>query len=100
MTATDVKVTTNRSPDPREIGGVIGDNRGRMTDVSKMNDDGGDRVNTAVRDGTAEIATPNPLASDLPTPTDPDGDGDFEDINGNGRIDYTDVVELFNEVGS
>jgi len=30
------------------------------------------------------------------TPTDPDGDGLYEDINGNGGIDFNDVVMLFN----
>ena len=29
-------------------------------------------------------------------PTDPDGDGLYEDINGNGRKDFNDVVVLFN----
>ncbi len=27
-------------------------------------------------------------------PTDPDGDGHFEDLNGNGRLDYEDVQVL------
>jgi len=30
------------------------------------------------------------------TPTDPDGDGLYEDINGNGRKDFNDVVLFFN----
>jgi len=29
------------------------------------------------------------------TPTDPDGDGLYEDLNGNGRVDFNDVVLLF-----
>jgi plastocyanin len=28
-------------------------------------------------------------------PSDPDGDGQFEDLNGNGQLDYDDVVVLF-----
>ncbi|MFC3957393.1 alkaline phosphatase PhoX [Halovivax cerinus] len=31
-------------------------------------------------------------------PTDPDGDGKFEDVNGNGRLDYDDVVTLFSHL--
>ncbi len=31
-------------------------------------------------------------------PTDPDGDGLYEDINGNGRTDFADVVLLFNSL--
>jgi PKD repeat protein len=33
---------------------------------------------------------------DNPAPTDPDGDGLYEDINGNGDLDANDVVVLFN----
>jgi PKD repeat protein len=28
-------------------------------------------------------------------PSDPDGDGRFEDVNGNGRVDFDDVVTYF-----
>ncbi len=31
-------------------------------------------------------------------PTDPDGDGTFEDVNGNGRLDYDDVTLLFKHI--
>lgn len=31
----------------------------------------------------------------LPPPTDPDGDGLYEDINGNGRLDLNDIVIFF-----
>jgi PKD repeat protein len=30
-------------------------------------------------------------------PTDPDRDSLYEDVNGNGRIDYDDIVTLFEE---
>ncbi len=29
---------------------------------------------------------------------DPDGDGRYEDVNGNGRRDFADVVLLFNQI--
>jgi subtilisin family serine protease len=32
------------------------------------------------------------------TPTDPDGDGLYEDLNGNGRKDFNDVVIMFNQM--
>jgi PKD repeat protein len=34
----------------------------------------------------------------LSPPTDPDGDGVFEDVNGNGQLDFDDIVELFQEI--
>ncbi|WP_226011996.1 hypothetical protein [Halomicrobium salinisoli] len=33
-------------------------------------------------------------------PTDPDGDGEYEDINGNGEVDYDDVVTYFDNMES
>ncbi|WP_226011177.1 hypothetical protein [Halomicrobium salinisoli] len=43
---------------------------------------------------------PEPPASPVAnaTPTDPDGDGLYEDLNGNGEIDYDDVVSYFENV--
>jgi peptidoglycan/xylan/chitin deacetylase (PgdA/CDA1 family) len=38
--------------------------------------------------------TPEPVVGSAP-PTDPDGDGRYEDVNGNGRTDFDDVVALF-----
>ncbi|WP_226021765.1 cellulase family glycosylhydrolase [Halomicrobium salinisoli] len=32
--------------------------------------------------------------------TDPDGDGAYEDLNGNGEVDYSDVVEYFENMDS
>lgn len=51
--------------------------------------------------GTATIeATPAipPIGSASNSPTDPDGDGTFEDLNGNGEFDIGDVTVLFNEI--
>ncbi|WP_226022365.1 hypothetical protein [Halomicrobium salinisoli] len=36
-----------------------------------------------------------PAIGDGAAPTDPDGDGAYEDLNGNGEVDYQDVVEYF-----
>ncbi len=39
-----------------------------------------------------------PLPGMSTTPTDPDGDGLYEDLNGNGRKDFNDVVLFFNNL--
>ena len=39
-----------------------------------------------------------PFPDSNKTPTDPDSDGLYEDINGNGRPDFNDVVMLFNNL--
>ena len=46
--------------------------------------------------GGPELPVPVPGAS-LP-PTDPDFDGAFEDVNGNQRRDFADVVMVFNNL--
>ncbi|WP_225333444.1 fibronectin type III domain-containing protein [Halomicrobium urmianum] len=50
--------------------------------------------------GSATTATvedgPDPL--DGTEPTDPDEDGVYEDLNGNGETDYSDVVRYFDEI--
>ncbi len=47
----------------------------------------------AIRFESAGDDGPAPI--DGTVPGDPDGDGDREDINGNGRLDYQDVVSYF-----
>jgi PKD repeat protein len=39
-----------------------------------------------------------PLPGYTNPPTDPDGDCIFEDLNGNGRLDFADVVLYFNQM--
>jgi PKD repeat protein len=38
------------------------------------------------------------LPGQTKSPTDPDGDGIYEDLNGNGRLDFADVVLYFNQM--
>ncbi|MCQ8893842.1 MAG: PKD domain-containing protein [Methanolinea sp.] len=47
--------------------------------------------------GCVRVAAPllSPFPGQDSLPGDPDGDGYFEDINGNGRVDYDDVVVFF-----
>lgn len=47
---------------------------------------------------TPEDQCPESVGPDLPTPTDPDGDGFHEDVNGNGRIDFGDLTLLFDNM--
>jgi PKD repeat protein len=39
-----------------------------------------------------------PLPGYTHPPTDPDHDGIYEDLNGNGRLDFADVVLYFNQM--
>jgi len=39
-----------------------------------------------------------PLPGSANPPTDPDGDCIYEDLNGNGRLDFADVVLYFNQM--
>jgi len=40
-------------------------------------------------------SSPGPLGGDGPIPTDPDGDGRYEDLNGNGKMDLQDPTVFF-----
>jgi len=50
------------------------------------------------QNGTVTVREQGPLAPGLNPPTDPDKDGVFEDVNGNGRLDFNDVVILFDNL--
>jgi hypothetical protein len=64
--------------------------------VTKMDPDGGgDPINTSVNTGRLTVLSVVPLPGYDNPPTDPDGDGLYEDLNGNGRKDFDDVVQLF-----
>jgi PKD repeat protein len=38
---------------------------------------------------------PNPAGGNFPAPTDPDGDGRYEDLDGNGFVGFNDVVVYY-----
>ena len=46
----------------------------------------------------AGLDNPIPIPPNIQAPTDPDGDGKFEDLNGNNRQDFADVVLYFNQM--
>ena len=64
--------------------------------VHEMDDDEGSPVLANSVGGTLEVIDLRTVG-DNDTPTDPDGDGRYEDVNGNGQVDYDDVVVLFTE---
>lgn len=61
--------------------------------VDRLNDDNGDDLETATELGVVVVGPPT-VAGDS-APTDLDGYGLYEDINGNGRLDYGDIETLF-----
>ncbi|WP_092904413.1 alkaline phosphatase PhoX [Halostagnicola kamekurae] len=68
--------------------------------VHAMDDDSGMAIDPQPRPGVIVTGPPS-LGGGGPggsPPTDPDGDGTFEDVNGNGRLDYDDVVVLFENI--
>ncbi|WP_435065508.1 dockerin type I domain-containing protein [Halobaculum sp. EA56] len=74
-----------------------GDARGETAvsvQVNQMDADDGSVITPTVRAGTVTVGAP-PAVVDDARPTDPDGDGRFEDLNGNGRVDFNDVVVMF-----
>jgi PKD repeat protein len=63
-----------------------------------MDDDRGGNIPVTTRNGVLEVVRvlgPPSVEENLPPPRDLDGDGLYEDINGNGRLDYDDVVKFF-----
>jgi len=62
-------------------------------DVEQMDDDDGAAIDAEAREGVL-VTGPPPVAGSN-APTDPDGDGRYEDVNGNGRLDYADIELLF-----
>ncbi|WP_188877703.1 alkaline phosphatase PhoX [Halarchaeum nitratireducens] len=64
-----------------------------------LDDDAGNDIAVETRSGIA-LTGPASVAPSGAPPSDPDGDGLFEDVNGNGRVDYDDVVLFFQRMDS
>ena len=62
--------------------------------VNRMDDEEGTAIDANARTGV--LVTGPPTVTGGSAPTDPDGDGRYEDLNGNGRLDYEDIEILFN----
>ena len=63
--------------------------------VAKMDDDNGYSISTNTVSAILNVTSVIPFPNQTNPPTDPDGDGLYEDINGNGRMDFDDVVQFF-----
>lgn len=78
---------------------IRGDSLGKTNvniSVTTMDDDGGAQINPNTVASQVEVSGFVPFPCDLcKTPTDSGGDGLYEDINGNGRKDFSDVVLFF-----
>ncbi|MDS0258861.1 alkaline phosphatase D family protein [Haloarcula sp. S1CR25-12] len=61
--------------------------------VDRLDDDSGTSLEATTEMGLVIVGPPPATGGD--EPTDPDGDGLFEDVNGNGRLDYADIETLF-----
>jgi secreted PhoX family phosphatase len=75
---------------------VRADNTGTtdiVVEVQQMDDDSGNTIEAEGRSGIYVTGPPTVTGGDAPT--DVDGDGLYEDINGNGRLEYDDIVALF-----
>jgi PKD repeat protein len=68
-----------------------------LTPEASLDDDAGNSIEVESRSGVAMVG-PSSIGSSAESPTDPDGDGLYEDVNGNGRVDYDDVALLFNNL--
>ncbi|SFR98959.1 2',3'-cyclic-nucleotide 2'-phosphodiesterase/5'-or 3'-nucleotidase, 5'-nucleotidase family [Halomicrobium zhouii] len=66
--------------------------------VDALDGENGTALDVATRNGTVTTGPP-PVVSGR-SPADHDHDGTFEDLNGNGRLDYDDVVTLFEHIES
>jgi len=67
-------------------------------EVHAMDDEDGDAIGAEARSGVVVTGPPTVVGEE--GPTDPDGDGRYEDLNGNGRLDYDDVKLLFEHIDS
>jgi len=75
---------------------VRGDDTGTtdlQVEVSRVDDEDGNSVGAEARSGV--LVTGPPTVTGGAAPTDLDGDGHYEDLNGNGRLDYEDIEILF-----
>lgn len=71
--------------------------------ATKVDDDDAGRYEPAVIDATLTVHSilpfPNPAGGNFPAPTDPNGDGRYEDLDGNGFVGFNDVVVYYQNMG-
>jgi PKD repeat protein len=103
ITAADIKTVVEANATDIPLGSitVAADETADVSEVpvtvsvSRVIDDTGSRIDVKTQNATVSVTEQPPLAEGLAPPTDPDDDGIFEDVNGNGRLDFNDVVVFF-----
>jgi PKD repeat protein len=69
--------------------------------VNSIDDEAGGQIQTQQVSGAVEVVSPFPTLPGMSGPArDLDGDGKAEDVNGNARRDFADVVALFEHMDS
>jgi PKD repeat protein len=63
--------------------------------IGQIDADGGDMIIPVILGGSLTVFPLDPFPGYPNLPTDPDGDGLYEDINGNGILDFDDVVAFY-----
>jgi len=66
--------------------------------VQQMDADNGTAIYPNLASVMMTVSPPQPFPGYLSIPTDPDFDGKFEDVNGNGRKDFDDVVVYYKKM--
>ncbi|WP_226021766.1 fibronectin type III domain-containing protein [Halomicrobium salinisoli] len=69
-----------------------------MVAVQNIDNNAGDAFPVSTSGTTLQIGSTGPGPINGTEPTDPDGDGLYEDLNGNGEVDYDDIVIYFNHM--
>jgi parallel beta-helix repeat protein len=80
---------------------IRGDEIGTTAITAKanmMDDDDGTTIDPAAAESSLSVIRQVPQLPGYPAPTDPNSDGMYEDLNGNGRMDFNDVVLFFNSM--
>jgi len=90
--ATNVALATITVKSPTTIPDDTKINGSLNISINRLDDDNGYPIDVVIQDATITVFEALPGFN---PPTDPDGDGLYEDINGNGLIDFDDVVEFF-----
>jgi hypothetical protein len=75
-------------------GRTLGETRVGLS-VSQADNDTGAAIDPRLEAGTLTVHTCGPTVYEGKAPTDPDGDGLCEDLNGNQRVDFHDLRVLF-----
>ena len=79
-----------------EVRGESAGPAGLELTVERLADDGGDIPEVETNPGV--VVVDPPAVTGTAAPTDPDGDGRYEDLNGDGLVDYDDVRTLIENV--